>query len=241
MDNKKSVLVTGGGKGLGCEIANRYGRLGYSVFIFYPKEADLSDNLDVKIRDGAILVDFTHPENIYEGFDKLSRVTNKLDVLVNNAGIYPRKTFPEMTLSDWYSVININLTAAFLCSQQVVKFMMPDKRTYITNISSDAALLGPKKGVHYAASKAGLIGLTKSMANALADQQINVNAVLPGIVDTDQSQLSQQKRREHELLIPFGSVANKGDIAKVVTALSSGDMDYITGQKIIIDGGRNPI
>jgi NAD(P)-dependent dehydrogenase (short-subunit alcohol dehydrogenase family) len=237
----KTVLVTGGGRGIGAEIVRQYQDLGCQVYIF-----NLGlDDIDVDLRglntDNIISVDFRVPETIEAAFGQLLKKTTHLDVLVNNAGIFPRQSINEISLRNWFDVININLTSYFFCAQNAAKMMKDEEKTYITNISSDAYNTGAKKGAHYSASKAGIIGLSKSLANTLAIRNINVNVVIPGVTDTRQSKLTKERRLQKAAEIPLGRVADVNDVAKVVVALSSGDFDYMTGQKIVIDGGKNSI
>jgi len=163
----------------------------------------------------------------------------KIDILVNNAGITRDALLIRMKEEDWDTVIRINLKGAFNCSKFVAKYMMRQKTTdKIVNISSVIGLVGNIGQVNYAASKAGIIGLTKSMAKELASRNINVNAIAPGFINTDMTKKLPEKVRENlQQQIPLKRLGTVEDIAKVVYFLVSDAANYITGQVINVDGG----
>lgn len=243
MSQKKTqeVLITGGGVGIGAAISRAFLSKGFKVYIFSPNNAKLE--VEPSSRLQVINVDFRCPETIQGAFIRLKKYTKNIDVLVNNSGVFPRTVLQDIELDEWTEVLNINLTSYFLCSKYTLDFMKHDKKYYIVNISSDAAYIGPKKGVHYAASKAGVVGLTKSLSNSLAERNINVNVVIPGITDTQQSRLKDNLKRRirKEKEIPLRRVADPEDVSKVVVSLCSEEFSYVTGQKIFVDGGRNSI
>jgi len=179
-------------------------------------------------------------------FDEVDRMTKeiinkfgKIDILVNNAGITRDALLIRMKEEDWDTVIRINLKGAFNCSKSVAKYMMRQKATdKIVNISSVIGLVGNIGQVNYAASKAGIIGLTKSMAKELASRNINVNAIAPGFINTDMTKKLPEKVRENlQQQIPLKRLGTVEDIAKVVYFLVSDAANYITGQVINVDGG----
>jgi 3-oxoacyl-[acyl-carrier protein] reductase len=162
-----------------------------------------------------------------------------LDVLVNNAGVFPRSPFLDLSESEWDQVLDINLKGSFLCAQAVARRMVADgRRGAIVNISS-SSVRGNALGVHYAASKTGIIGMTRSMALALAGKGIRVNAVAPGITDTAQPryQFSESEMQEQSRLVPLGSMALPEDIANILVFLASDESRFITGETVHANGG----
>lgn len=162
-----------------------------------------------------------------------------IDVLVNNAGVFPRSKVLELTEAEWDQVLGVNLKGSFLVAQAVAKRMVAENRKgAIVNISS-SSVRGHPLGVHYAASKAGIIGMTRAMALALAPNGIRVNAVAPGITDTAQPryQFSEPEMVEQSRLVPLGAMAQPGDIADVIVFLASGASRFITGEVVHANGG----
>jgi 3-oxoacyl-[acyl-carrier protein] reductase len=163
----------------------------------------------------------------------------RVDILVNNAGIYPHSITLEMAEEEWDRVLDTNLGGNFLCSRAFVPQMRSQKSGRINSIASGIAYMGAKGGSHYAASKAGIVGLVKSLAHELAPDGITVNSICPGIADTA---LPRGHRTEEELYarakqIPLGRIAQTEDIARVVTFLATDAASYITGQALLVDGG----
>ena len=162
-----------------------------------------------------------------------------IDVLVNNAGVFPRSPFLELSEAEWDQVLGINLKGSFLVAQAVARRMLADgRRGAIVNLSS-SSVRGHALGVHYAASKTGIIGITRSMALALAPHGIRVNAVAPGITDTAQPryQYSETEMAQQSKLVPLGAMAQPGDIADVIVFLVSEQSRYITGEVVHANGG----
>ena len=162
-----------------------------------------------------------------------------IDILVNNAGVFPRSKFLELAEAEWDHVLGVNLKGSFLTAQAVARLMVAEKRRgAIVNISS-SSVRGPVLGVHYAASKTGIIGITRSMALALAPHGIRVNAVAPGITDTAQPryQFSESEMVQQSSLVPLGAMAKPEDIADVIVFLASDQSRFITGELIHANGG----
>lgn len=162
-----------------------------------------------------------------------------IDVLVNNAGVFPRSPFLELSEAEWDQVLGINLKGSFLVAQAVARRMLADgRRGAIVNLSS-SSVRGHALGVHYAASKTGIIGITRSMALALAPHGIRVNAVAPGITDTAQPryQYSETEMAQQSKLVPLGAMAQPGDIADVIVFLVSEQSRFITGEVVHANGG----
>jgi 3-oxoacyl-[acyl-carrier protein] reductase len=174
-------------------------------------------------------------------FAQVRRHFGGLDILVNNAGIFPRAHFLELDERTWDRVHDVNLKGLVFCAQQAARLMVERRgRGRIINISSISALRPDERGVHYCASKAAIIAATKSMALALAPHQIAVNAVAPGLTDTDQPRdgFSEEQILERERGIPWGRMAQPADIARAVLYLASDLSDYVTGQTLFVNGGH---
>ena len=162
----------------------------------------------------------------------------RLDILVNNAGVTRDGLMPMMKEADWDAVLDTNLKGAFHCMKAVYRPMMKQKYGRIVNLSSIVGLRGNAGQANYAASKAGLIGLTKSMAKELAARNVTVNAVAPGFIDTDMTAALPEKAREAMLTtIPMGRLGQAEDVAKAVAFFAGDDSAYVTGQVLCVDGG----
>jgi NAD(P)-dependent dehydrogenase (short-subunit alcohol dehydrogenase family) len=235
--SRRAALVTGGGTGLGLATARGFRAAGYRVLVFTPPwdpvpEADRVEGLH------EISVDLAEPEQIARAFREAGDIAAPLDVLVNNAAVFERRAFADLDLETWERTLRINLTAPFLCCQHFCRLATPG-RAYIFNILSDAYYVGPRKGAHYAASKGGLVGLTRSMARILGERGIRVVGIAPGITETRQSQAKGDRFEEIARTIPLGRIARPGDVSAVVVALASGDFDYVTGEILHLNGGRH--
>jgi 3-oxoacyl-[acyl-carrier protein] reductase len=241
LENKISI-ITGAGRNIGKAIAIALAKEGSKIVI-----ADLNDS------DGENAVNEINAlgsEAVYIRTDvsKSSDVENlvntalekfkRIDILVNNAGITKDNLLIRMKDEDWERVIAINLTGAFYCSKAVVKPMMTQRSGKIINISSVVGITGNAGQANYSASKAGLIGLTKSLAKELGSRNILVNAVAPGFVESDMTaKLNEEQKKKLFEQIPLKRIAKPDEIAGVVKFLASPDADYITGQVIAVDGG----
>ena len=182
--------------------------------------------------------DVTSPETVKEGVAKTIKDKGRIDVLVNNAGITRDGLAVRMKLSDWDLVLKINLQGAFLCSQAVLPGMMKNRWGRIVNISSVVGQAGSAGQANYAASKAGLIGLTKRLAQEMASRNITVNAIAPGYVATDMtSVLPEEVKAKILASIPLGRMGQPEDIANAVKFLVSEDAGYITGHVLAVNGG----
>jgi 3-oxoacyl-[acyl-carrier protein] reductase len=169
---------------------------------------------------------------------ELSQHFGRIDILVNNAGITKDNLIMRMKESDWDDVINVNLKGTYNCCKSVVKLMVKQKYGKIVNVASVVALMGNAGQANYAASKAGVMGLTKSLARELASRNINVNAVAPGFIATAMTDSLTEKAREGLInQIPLQRLGTADDVARVVAFLVSENADYITGQTIPVDGG----
>ena len=242
LENKRAI-VTGGTRGIGKAIVLELASQGCNVVFTYSSSSEaaakieaMSAGLGVKLFGiQADAARFSEAEKtINFSLEKLGG----LDILVNNAGITRDNLILRMKEEDFDQVIAANLKSVFNYSKLSVKPMMSQKYGRIINISSVVALIGNAGQANYVASKAGIIGFTKSLAREFASRNITVNAIAPGYVSTDMTEKLNDKQREALLnQIPLGKIALPEDIAKVVVFLSSSDADYITGQTLVVDGG----
>jgi 3-oxoacyl-[acyl-carrier protein] reductase len=236
--HQKVALVTGSSRGLGKEIAIRLAEEGATVIINYNRNAEQAEQLSNQIistggQAFAFQADVSKEEEVSNLFGKINAVAGTVDILVNNAGINPTRTLQEVSLHDFQQALNINLTSAFLTSQLAIPSMIEKKYGRIINISSVAAQLGGVIGPHYAASKAGLIGLTHSYASLLARYSgITANAIAPALIETDMLIGNPNIKPS---LIPLGRFGQPEEVASVVLLLATNG--YITGQTFNVNGG----
>jgi len=240
----KVALITGSARGIGKAIALELANHGAKIVIndILPKnEIDKTLEEIRKSDDRAIGIraDITIFEEVESMVKEIINKFGKIDILVNNAGITRDSLLIRMKEEDWDAVININLKGTFNCSKTVAKYMLRQKNGgKIVNISSVIGLVGNIGQANYAASKAGIIGFTKSLAKELAVRNINVNAIAPGFIETDMTKrLSEKVRKDLQQQIPLKRLGTVKDIAKVVYFLVSDNANYITGQVINVDGG----
>jgi len=240
----KIALITGSARGIGKAIALELANHGAKIVIndILPKN-EIDKTLEEIRKSGeqaiGIRADITIFEEVESMIKEIINKFGKIDILVNNAGIIRDSLLIRMKEEDWDAVININLKGTFNCSKTVAKYMMRQKSGgKIVNISSVIGLVGNIGQANYAASKAGIIGLTKSMAKELALRNINVNAIAPGFIETDMTKkLSEKVRQDLLQQIPLKRIGTVEDVAKTVYFLVSDTANYITGQVINIDGG----
>lgn len=240
----KVALVTGAARGIGKAIALKLYNKGANIIINdIVKEEEISRTLaEIKKSDHeaiGIRADVTKIVEVENMAEEIIQKFGKIDILVNNVGIIRDALLIRMKEEDWDAVMNVNLKGTFNCAKTVSKYMIKQKTGgRIVNISSVIGLTGNIGQANYAASKAGIIGLTKSIAKELAPRNINVNAVAPGFIDTDMTRgLSEKIRISLQEKIPLKRLGTVEDIAQVVYFLVSEASSYITGQVIIVDGG----
>lgn len=237
------ALVTGGSRGIGEAIVRRFVTEGAFVYATYhssrERVIELQQELNQDRRCAAFLqADVAKEEDVEKCFAHIQRETSRLDILVNNAGITADRLLLRMTAEEWDRVVHTNLRGAFLCMRAALRLMLPQRYGRIINIGSVVGIIGNVGQANYAASKAGLIGLTRAAAKELASRNILVNYVAPGYVETAMTaQLSAQQQRALREAIPLGRIATPDEIAAVVAFLASPDASYITGQTIVVDGG----
>jgi 3-oxoacyl-[acyl-carrier protein] reductase len=236
------AFVTGASRGIGRAISLTLCRSGFDIVVASP-EIEKNEEVAEEIRACSgeattINLDVTSADSIKEAVAKTLADKTRIDVLVNNAGITRDGLAMRMKQSDWDLVLKINLTGAFLCSQAVLPTMMKNRWGRIINIASVVGQAGSAGQANYAASKAGLIGVTKTLAQEMASRNITVNAIAPGYVDTDMTKVLPEEVRAKILAgVPLGRMGKPEDIAAAVKFLASEDAGYITGQVIAVNGG----
>lgn len=239
----KVAIVTGGARGIGRNITQRFLTSGARVAVFDVVEESAPDVAWLK-EEGEdniffFQVDVSELLAVEKAVNKVIDKFSHIDILVNNAGITCDRLILRMSKQDWDRVIQINLSGTFNCIKAVSSFMLRRREGRIINISSVIGLRGNAGQANYAASKAGLIGLTKSVAREFARRGVNVNAVAPGFIQTGMTEELIKKGKAEQLIsqIPLGRVGSPEEVASVVEYLCSDEASYITGEVIRIDGG----
>ena len=242
MDSKKTALVTGGAKGIGEAICVELAKDGYNIALNYnssEKEAfSLKEKLSTYTDIEIFKADISDSQQVNTMFNKIEKHFGGVDILVNNAGIAQQVLFTEITDEMWQKMIGVNLTGAFNCCRRALPYMINQKNGSIVNIASMWGEVGASMEVHYSASKAGLIGLTKALAKEVGLSGITVNAVSPGVVLTDMmSQFSDEDKKVLADETPMGVLGKAEDIASAVSFLVSEEARFITGQVLSVNGG----
>ncbi|MBS2211794.1 SDR family oxidoreductase [Carboxylicivirga mesophila] len=232
------VLVTGAGSGIGREIARSYARCQATVLVVDKSGQMAANTADMIHQDGGVAAvyqaDISVANEIVNLFESLKNQYGCLDILINNAGVTSFKSPYEITVYEWDSVINTNLRGAFLCAREAAKLMRPNKRGAIVNIASTRALMSEHNSEAYAASKGGIIALTHALAASMATDNIQVNCISPGWIETgDYAQLRAKDHTQHF----SGRVGRPADIARACMYLTQPDNNFINGTNLVIDGG----
>jgi 3-oxoacyl-[acyl-carrier protein] reductase len=238
----KVALVTGASRGIGCSIAKTLAQNGAHVVCVSRNVSDVQSVADEITAAGgtaaAVACDISDSDNVTKLVKETVGTHNHLDILVNNAGVTRDNLLMRMSEDDWNTVLNINLKAAFIAIKAAARTMIKQRKGRIINISSVVGLMGNAGQVNYAASKAGLIGLTKSTARELAPRGITANCIAPGYVATDMTnELGDEVQQSLNEKIPLGRIGQVEDIAYAVAFLASDEAEYITGQTLAVDGG----
>ena len=232
------AFVSGASRGIGKACAIALAKAGARVVLAARDRAKLEETAADAPGSFIVEMDLGQPDSIKEAFAKTARDFGAVSILVNNAGVTKDNLAIRMKKDDWDLVIQTNLTGSFLCCQQVLQGMMRERWGRIINISSVVGESGNAGQVNYAASKAGLIGLTKSLAQEMAARNITVNAVTPGFIDTDMtSVLSQEVKDAIVGKIPLKRLGTSADVAAAVRFLASDEASYITGHVLSVNGG----
>lgn len=238
----KNAFITGAAQGIGKSIAVEMAKKGVNVAVVDTNiERAHTTAQEIKtfgIKSLAIKVDVSKKHEVVSAFETFIKEFGKLDILVNNAGITRDALAIRMKDEDWDAVLDINLKGTFLCSKEAVKLMTKQQYGKIINISSVVAFIGNPGQANYSASKAGIVGLTKTLAKEYASRGIRVNAVAPGFIQTAMTEkISDNVKEEMKKSIPLGHFGTPEDVARVVVFLASKESDYITGQVLHINGG----
>jgi 3-oxoacyl-[acyl-carrier protein] reductase len=240
----KICIITGGAAGIGKKISQNFLKEDAIIYIF-----DVNQNIgDATVYDLSSVygkekvffrnVNVVDESQVEKTIDEIAAKHGCIDILVNNAGITRDNLIMRMSLEDWKKVIDINLTGSFICSKSVAKHMIKKRSGKIINISSIVGIRGNAGQCNYSASKAGLIGLTKSLAKEVASRNIMVNAIAPGYIETEMTAKLDEKIKEKLLnSIPAGKLGSPEDVAMAALFLASRDSDYITGTVLNLDGG----
>ena len=235
------AVITGASRGIGKAIAQEFAKLGASVVVNYANSSQAAEELVSEITAAggsavALQADVSKEEEVDKLFKTVLEKFNKIDILVNNAGITRDTLLLRMKPEDWQAVINLNLTGVYLCTRAVSKGMLKKRTGRIINIASVAGQMGNPGQANYSAAKAGVIGLTKTLAKEFASRGITVNAVSPGFIETDMT--SNLQSEEILKAIPLGRYGKPEEIAGMVRFLAADTAAaYITGQVFNVDGG----
>jgi len=238
----QAAIVTGGARGIGREIALLLAREGADIALFDVNAQTLEQTTgelrQLGRRAEGLVVDVTDGEQVEQGVGKVLDKLGRIDILVNNAGITKDGLLIRMDDAQWDRVLDINLKGTFLCTRAVAKHMLKQRRGRIVSIASIVGLIGNPGQANYAASKAGVIGLTKTVAKELASRGITCNAIAPGFIKTEMTDvLSEQAKQRLQEAIPMGTLGEPRDVAQAALFLVSEAARYITGQVLVVDGG----
>ncbi len=244
--SNRVAIVTGSGRGIGRAIALKLAEVGATVVVNDIGEAEPVNSVVEEIRamkgqSLAIMADVSSASDVASMVETTISTFGKVDILVNNAGIARDQLAMRMSEDDWDAVLNVNLKSVFLCTRAVLRHMIKQRWGRIINMSSIVGIVGNPGQANYASAKAGVIGLTRTIAKEVASRQITVNALAPGFIDTEMTQrLADDWKEELKKRIPLGYFGSPRDVAEAVAFLASEEARYITGQVLNVDGGMAP-
>jgi 3-oxoacyl-[acyl-carrier protein] reductase len=239
----KVAIVTGGTKGIGRATCLLFAEQGARVVANFSKDVDAAEGLMSEAKSkrlgmGLFKADVTQVDQVKEMVEETFAQYGKIDILVNNVGLVRDNFLMLMSDEDWDSLLKTNLTSLFYCCKTVIRKMIPQRKGKIINISSISGILGTSGQTNYAATKGGMISFTKSLARELGPFNIHVNAVAPGLIESEvMSKMPQEKVEAIIKSSSLGRIGKPEDVARAVLFLASEHSDYITGQMIVVDGG----
>lgn len=238
----KTALVTGGAKGIGAAICRALAADGYRIALNYNNSFEFASNLKKELSSVTHIeifkADVSDSSDVEKMFSEIENIFGGVDVLVNNAGIAQQILFTDITDEMWQRMIGVNLTGAFNCCRRALPFMIKNKFGKIINVTSMWGEVGASMEVHYSASKAGLIGLTKALAKEVGPSGVTVNAVSPGVIETEMmSGFSDDVKSCLADETPLGILGTPQNVASAVSFLASDKADFITGQVVSVNGG----
>jgi len=236
------AIITGGARGIGREIALAFAREGADLALFdvnpEPLEATAGELRELGRRAEGLIVDVTDGKQVEDGVAKVLDKLGRIDILINNAGITKDSLLIRMDDAQWDRVLDINLKGTFLCTRAVAKHMLKQRRGRIVSVASIVGIIGNPGQANYAASKAGIIGMTKSVAKELASRGITCNAIAPGFIKTEMTEaLPEEAKQRLQSAIPMGTLGEPRDVAQAALFLVSEAARYITGHVLVVDGG----
>ena len=234
----KKVLITGGSRGIGAELVRQFSKKGYSVAFTYKSSVEEATALANETGALAIIADSRNPDEISAAVSCMRRELGDPDCLINNAGVSSFSLFTDITLDEWNRVFEVSLTGAFLYTKQVLPEMINKKSGRIINITSMWGIVGSSCEVHYSAAKAGLIGMTKALAKELGPSGITVNAIAPGLINTEMNKtLSTDDIASLIDETPLMRIGEPKDVADAALFLASDAASFITGEVLNLSGG----
>ena len=243
MNENRVALITGATRGIGKEIALELAESGFAIAVNYRSEHKGMDDWKKEIEKNGVRCEFVKADVAnFEECESMVKETiekfGKIDILINNAGITKDGLIMRMKKEDFEAVLDVNLTGTFNVTRNVIPYMLKQKSGRIINLSSVVGIVGNAGQTNYSASKAGIIGFTKSLAKEVASRNILVNAIAPGFIDTDMTNvLSDVVKEGINAQIPLKRMGTPREVARIVKFLSSEDSSYVTGQVINVDGG----
>ena len=234
----KTVFITGGSRGIGAELVRTFSKNGYNVAFTYRASHEAAEQLAVETGALAIKADSRIESEATDALNKAISEFGGVDCLINNAAVSSFSLFTDITLDDWNDMMSVNLTGAFIYSKAVIPDMLKRKQGRIINITSMWGLVGSSCEVHYSAAKAGLIGLTKALAKELGPSGITVNAIAPGVIDTEMNKALTDEDREALINdTPVMRIGTTRDVAEAALFLARDEASFITGEVLNVSGG----